>query len=633
QTGQVWDVAGVLASPDLEADFDVAADLSTDVPALSGTIAASAASLAPFSARAGRPLAGGLTLDVAGSLTADLTTFDLAGDLTGQDLAIGQADADRLLAGTVVLAADLARDGDAFDVTTLSIDAPELQLAVTGDIAPESGTLDISARLADIGPYAAGFSGPATVDGTVGRIAGGDWQVDLSAVGPNNGQINVAGTVAEDAETADVTVQGAAPLALANRFIAPRTVSGILNFDLALNGAPGLDAISGRVTTANARAASPGERIVLSDIDTAVTLGGGRASLDFRAAGDAGGGLSITGPVTLAPPYNGALELTLNRFVLRDPALYRTSVDGSIRLDGPLAGGASIAGQIVLDETEIQIPSGSLSRAGSIPDIVHRNEPAAVRATRARAGLIAEDTDSDATGGAGPAFPLDVSVVAANQIFIRGRGLESELGGSLRLRGTTADIIPEGQFDLIRGRLDILNRRLELTEGRATLEGDFDPTLYFVAETDADDVTVQIVVEGRASEPEISFQSDPDLPEDEVLARLLFGRGLDTLSPLQAAQLASAVAQLAGTGGEGIVSRLRRNFGLDDLDVTTDDSGNVAVRAGAYLSDNVYTDVTVGGEGQTEVNLNLDVSSSVTVKGGVDNEGETGVGIFFERDY
>lgn len=38
-------------------------------------------------------------------------------------------------------------------------------------------------------------------------------------------------------------------------------------------------------------------------------------------------------------------------------------------------------------------------------------------------------------------------------------------------------------------------------------------------------------------------------------------------------------------------------------------------------------------EGDTEVNLNLDVTDNFTVRGTVDGRGETGVGVFFERDY
>ncbi len=45
------------------------------------------------------------------------------------------------------------------------------------------------------------------------------------------------------------------------------------------------------------------------------------------------------------------------------------------------------------------------------------------------------------------------------------------------------------------------------------------------------------------------------------------------------------------------------------------------------------TDVTVGSGGTTQLNLNLDVSPSVTVRGSADSKGNTGFGVFVERDY
>jgi translocation and assembly module TamB len=123
------------------------------------------------------------------------------------------------------------------------------------------------------------------------------------------------------------------------------------------------------------------------------------------------------------------------------------------------------------------------------------------------------------------------------------------------------------------------------------------------------------------------------LPQEEVLARLLFGKGIQTISALQAAQLANAVATLAGRGGEGIVSKLRKNFGLDDFDVTTDADGNVSVRAGKYISKRVYTEVEVDQKGRSQINLNLDLKKDVTVRGSVGADGQAGIGVFIEKDY
>jgi len=216
---------------------------------------------------------------------------------------------------------------------------------------------------------------------------------------------------------------------------------------------------------------------------------------------------------------------------------------------------------------------------------------------------------------------------------VRGRGVDAELGGEIRLTGNARQPIPIGKLELIRGRVDLLGKRFDMTEGIIELQGSLIPVIRLVAETQQDDITTRIIIDGEAYDPEITFESSPEMPQEEVLSQLLFGRGLDNISALQAAQLASAVATLAGKGGEGIIGRLRASTGLDDLDLATDDEGNVSVRAGKYLSENLYTDVQVGGDGKTELNLNLDINKALTARGSVDSEGESAIGLFYERDY
>ena len=176
-------------------------------------------------------------------------------------------------------------------------------------------------------------------------------------------------------------------------------------------------------------------------------------------------------------------------------------------------------------------------------------------------------------------------------------------------------MIPVGQLELIRGRIDLLGKRFDMTEGLIELQGSMIPVLRLVAETQQDEILTRIIIDGEVRDPEIRFESVPELPEEEVLSHLLFGRGLDSISALQAAQLANAVAVLAGRGSEGIVSGLRDSVGLDDLDLATDDEGNVSVRAGKYLTRNVYSDVSVDADGKSRINLNLDVSTALTARG------------------
>jgi translocation and assembly module TamB len=570
-----------------------------------------------------------------GAISADVTvtgpTEAARITLDGQTraLALGQPEADKLLAGVSDLSLVLRLAEGALQLDSAKLRNPQLTLDAKGSASATKRDLTLQARLANLGLFVPDFPGAVTIDGTASD-AGRGYDLSLAAQGPGGIDATVKGNLSQTFDRADLSVKGRALAALANPFLSGRLISGPLSFDLALKGPLALSSLSGTVGLNGGRIADPALAMALQDVNATARLNGASATVTADAALSTKGRLAVTGTVGLAAPFTAGLDITVQNALLRDPQLFETTANGTLRLQGPLTGGASIAGQITLSGTEVQIPSTSLGGAADLPGLTHLNEPAAVRDTRARAGLLGQEQTP--TTSAAP-FALNITVSAPNRLFIRGRGLDAELGGALTLRGTTAAVVPNGAFSLLRGRLDILGRRLTLTEAQMAMEGNLIPTVAIAASTESDGVTSTIRIDGPATDPVVSFTSSPDLPEEEILSRLLFGRDLTTLSPLQAAQLANAVASLSGRGGQGVVARLRQGFGLDDLDLRTDDTGGAAVTAGKYLSENVYTEVVVGSEGKTEINLNLDVSDSVTLRGRAGNDGSTGVGVFFEKDY
>ena len=142
------------------------------------------------------------------------------------------------------------------------------------------------------------------------------------------------------------------------------------------------------------------------------------------------------------------------------------------------------------------------------------------------------------------------------------------------------------------------------------------PFVRLIASTEREGVSARVVLQGRADAPELVFESSPELPQEEIVSLLLFGRGFETLSLFQAAQLASSLATLSGQS-EGILEKLRRNVGLDDLDVRTDETGETSLRLGRYLTENVYTDLEVTPQGDSEVSVNIDLSPALTARGRV----------------
>ncbi|CUX83956.1 MAG: autotransporter translocation and assembly module inner membrane component TamB [Roseibaca calidilacus] len=548
-------------------------------------------------------------------------------DAETRNLAFGGQATDRLLAGRHVVQARAQVTPDAVLLERLSIDGPALFARVAGQLRDGRPDLTLEARLADMDYVAPGITGALSLGGTA-RDTGRAYALDLSANGPAGLSARVNGSVTK-ALQANLAISGTTDVALINPRIEPRSVRGPAQFDIALQGPLALSSASGTATLDGVSVVDPRNGVRLSDVQARADLTGGQAQIDLTGQSAQGGRLALGGSINLAPPLDSSLRARLDALRIIDPQLFEATVSGDLEITGPLARGPDLGGRLRLDSMELRIPRVGLTGPAYVPPgIEHLGESGAAQTTRARAGIFQGETN----GRQRNPSRLDLSIDAPNRIFIRGRGLDAELGGTLRLTGTTADLIPIGQFNLIRGRLDLLGNRFALNEGFASLQGDFMPFVRLIASTEREGVSARVVLQGRANAPELLFESSPELPQEEIVSLLLFGRGFETLSLFQAAQLASSLATLSGQS-EGILEKLRRNVGLDDLDVRTNEEGEATVRVGRYLTENVYTDLEVNPQGDSEASINIDLSPSLTARGQVDNAGRSSVGVFFERDY
>jgi len=155
-------------------------------------------------------------------------------------------------------------------------------------------------------------------------------------------------------------------------------------------------------------------------------------------------------------------------------------------------------------------------------------------------------------------------------------------------------------------------------------------SLYFpVSHPDA-----RILVTGPASQPEITFTSEPTLPQDEVLARLLFGRNAGSLTAAQSLQIAQTIAQFSGGGG-GVLDQMRRSLGMDSLDVGTNSAGTGGqVGLGRRINERIYMGVQQGTTpNSSQVTVDVDVTKNIRLQGATGANGNTSVGIGAQWDY
>jgi translocation and assembly module TamB len=296
----------------------------------------------------------------------------------------------------------------------------------------------------------------------------------------------------------------------------------------------------------------------------------------------------------------------------------RLSAD--LRLAGEAAGALAATGRIDVARAEILLPERLPAELVDLPVRVAGAAPPPARPT------------------AGPPVALDIAVAAPRAVFVRGRGIDAELGGSVRLGGSAAAPDITGALALRRGQIAILSQTIAFRRGALDFDGaaGIDPALDFEAATTAGDITALVRVGGTATAPRITLGSEPEVPQDEVLARLLFGRSQATLTPAQLIQLAQAAAELAGIGpsGPGILDRVRRRLGLDRLAVGADQAtGGPTVEAGRYLADGVYLGARRAADGSTRATVRIEVLPNVQVEADVGGKGEGRVGLSWGIDY
>ncbi|WP_414471296.1 translocation/assembly module TamB domain-containing protein [Microvirga sp. M2] len=589
--------------------------------------------LASFAARR-----GGRRLALAQPAVIELR----GGDATIAGLVIA-ADQGRVgVSGKVGSRLDLSVDIRNLPLQVAEIAVPGLGLAgtvngsaaVTGDAGNPSGSYDVRvAGLATPQTRQAGL--PPMAVTARGRIADQRATIDAAVAAGRFGTLQVSGSVPLDAtDDLALKIAGRTDLAVANSFLSARgqRLTGSAALDLSVAGAVAEPRIQGAVTLAGGTFVDSLQGIQLNNINGRLAARGDTLaieSLNARTRND--GSLSASGRVTLDPAAGlpADIRITGSRAQLVSNPLVDATADLALTVSGPLMSAPRLGGRVDIISMNVSVPDRLPTTLRPLPGTRHV-QPTPTAAAR----LALERRQQTAARGSPFNAGLDLVVTAQNRIFVRGRGINAELGGDLRLQGTSRDPVAIGAFDLRRGRLDLIGRRLDFVHGRLDFTGDLTPSLDFVAETQAGDVTARIAVTGPASQPAFGFSSSPDLPQDEVLSRILFQRPSGGLSAGQALQLAQTVAQLSGGTGTDAFESLRRSLGVDSLDISVDASGGPAVGVSRYISDNVRVGVKAGARPEESgVTVDVDLTRRLKAQGAVDAEGGTSVGLGFELEY
>lgn len=427
------------------------------------------------------------------------------------------------------------------------------------------------------------------------------------------------------------TINARAPLPLANAMLAERgtRLTGAALMNAKLGGTLNKPTLDGDIRIENASARDSGSGTALEQINGTARISESALEIvDIHGIGDKGGAVSVRGALSWSsnPPELKDLTIRLDRLKIDDKKQISGEVDGSLTIAGPVDN-LIAAGRIDLKRLDVLVPE-QLPRSVAALDLKHVNAPAQIAQT-------ADPANGARSQGRTSTAGLRIVIHALDRISVRGRGLDALLGGELKLRGTVDAPVADGAFQLVRGRLALLGRQLDFQRGSVAFAGTLEPYLDLEAGAEADGVDITVTVSGPASQPEFKFSSQPDLPDDEILARLVFNKALIKLTPMQIAQLASEIDKIGGlSSGPGVLDQLKSTIGIDRLDLTTEKNGSTAVSAGSYVSDDTYVGVRQGlSAGSSRVVIDHDLTKNLKARGEIGADGNSKLGIGVEWDY
>lgn len=170
---------------------------------------------------------------------------------------------------------------------------------------------------------------------------------------------------------------------------------------------------------------------------------------------------------------------------------------------------------------------------------------------------------------------LDLEADLGRQFYLRGQGLDTRLGGSVRLRGEdrSSALRASGSIRAQGGTYDAYGQELSIERGILNFQGPLEnPGLNVLALRKNLPVEAGVSITGTALRPRVQLVSEPNVPDSEKLSWIVLGRAPDQVGGAADSRLllAAANAILGGESG-GISRQVARGLGLDEISVGTGD--------------------------------------------------------------
>ena len=365
-------------------------------------------------------------------------------------------------------------------------------------------------------------------------------------------------------------------------------LDGRLKVDLRLSGALSAPEVNGTLALEKGRLVLPRYGLSYEEASARLLIEKGRLTIkDLTLSGDTEGRVAADGSIDLEGlrPVRFDLNLSGDNLLLSHRRTLTARVRPALSLTGRPESPA-LSGELTILESRLNL------------DRLSDQGPAEIQVIGERQA----DSDTVVIGSAaetGSSFlaPLfaDVAVVIPKNSWMRGQGLNAEIGGDIRLQKK-----PGGPFTLtgslstLRGFYVFQGKRFAINEGTVTFIGleEPNPNLAIEAEARIKDVQVFIRISGTARDIRLTLDSDPAMDQSEIISFIVFGKSGQDMKTGEAISAEAAALKMAGSL---TASQLNEIFG------------------DAFIVDTIYIDPGGGDPGQGTISMGKYVTSDLFV--------------------
>ncbi len=217
------------------------------------------------------------------------------------------------------------------------------------------------------------------------------------------------------------------------------------------------------------------------------------------------------------------------------------------------------------------------------------------------------------------AIDMDLDLNLGDRFYLKGRGLDAQLGGAVKLVGRRgAPLRANGAIRVVKGAYAAYGQRLDIERGILSFQGPLDnPGLNIVALRKNQEVEAGVAISGTAQAPVVKLVSNPTVTDSEKLSWLVLGHGLGETGGKEFDALQLAAGALLGAGESvTLQQRIAQATGLEEVGLKGAGTlESTVVTLGKRLSSRAYLSYEQGLAGtESLVKINYTLSRRLSVR-------------------